>query len=101
MNVIEAVIFYRNSSCQSWEAAVATDDSSRDFETDWEACLGAYDEALEFLSGGDFNAAVLALQNAAYHERIGGDDSDARAAIQAVNNAWSNVLAYTMGGEEA
>ena len=88
MNIIEKVNLYRASSEQRWEAAVATDDSNRRFESDRDACINAYDDAIAYLDEGDFHNALIALEEAADHERAGGDDSDARSAILAVFEAW-------------
>jgi hypothetical protein len=88
MNVIEKVNLYLASSEQRWDAAIETDDSNRDFESDRDACIAAYKQALEYLEDGEYANAIIELGNAADYERIGGDDQDASSAILAVYAAW-------------
>jgi thioredoxin-like negative regulator of GroEL len=88
MNVIEQVTQYRHYSAASWQSAINHDDQNRGFEADRDACLKAYDDAIAYLDEGDYNNALIALEEAADHERAGGDDEDARNAILAVFEAW-------------
>lgn len=83
-NVLQTVTDCRRYSAAAWEAAIATDDMNRGFTADRDACLAAYDAALAALAEGHFDAAISALEEAAWLEKQGGDDSDAQAAIKAI-----------------
>lgn len=87
-NVIQTVTQHRRYSEAAWDAAIATDDQNSGFAADRDACSEAYDRALAELAEGNFDAAISALEDAAWLEKQAGDDSDAQSAILAVLEAW-------------
>lgn len=76
------------SSAQCWEMAVATDDSDRGFQADYDECDDEYDSAIAALTDayeGYIRTARIHLENARRLEVSGGDDQHARRALAALD----------------